>query len=64
MRSTFGNALSAFRSSTDIRTSFACFAGRHCVCPAYGFYRPGSLRATGHQDVTPRNRGLDRAPGE
>ncbi|KAB7493082.1 hypothetical protein FMJ45_01185 [Klebsiella michiganensis] len=63
-RSTFGNAFSAFRSSTDIRTSLACFAGRYCICPAYKTHRPGSLLATGHLDVIPRNHGLGRAPGE
>ncbi|QBG06751.1 hypothetical protein DA718_05875 [Klebsiella huaxiensis] len=60
-RSTFGNALSAFRSSTDIKTSFACFAGRHYVCPAY---KTRKRSAAGLLDVIPRNPGLGRAPGE
>ncbi|AVI00564.1 hypothetical protein AL479_22815 [Citrobacter amalonaticus] len=63
-RSTFGNAFSAFRSSTDIRTSFACFAGRPSVCPAYKTRRPVSEAPPGKGWVIPRNPGRDRAPGE
>ncbi|TCB88861.1 hypothetical protein E0L16_03165 [Enterobacter quasihormaechei] len=64
MRSTFGSAFRAFRSSTDIRTSFACFAGRHCVCPAYKPVGPVSEAPPGKGWVIPRNPVRDRAPGE
>ncbi|AVL83980.1 hypothetical protein FMK56_12230 [Klebsiella oxytoca] len=63
-RSTFGNAFSAFKSSTDIRTSFACFYRGPCVYPVDKTRRPGKRNATGQRDVIPRNPGLDRAPDE
>ncbi|AUV52295.1 hypothetical protein B1209_05060 [Raoultella planticola] len=63
MRSTFGNSLRTFRSSTDIKTSFACFAGRTaCARPTKPV--PDKLSATGRCRAIPRNHGLGRAPGE